>query len=350
MNGGRFSSQSPARRDVLIALGIALGVLFLWATIEVDFIIFAGVLLAIFLRGLADLLSRYAGLGPRLALVLIVLLIACLVTGIGYVFAETIIGQVSQLSDQLTAAVQRLRHEVMNWPWGHALLSSASPRQLMSSGALGGIFGVASNTVALVGGIILTCFFGVYMAAEPEVYVRGVVKLIPRRRRARARRILAAVANVLWYWILGRLFSMTVVGTFTTVGLWAIGMPLPLVLGILAGILTFIPYIGAVVSAVPSLILALSTDPRQAFYVALLYVAVHILEGYILVPLVQRRASNLPPATTLAAQLILGTLTGIIGVTFATPLTAALVPIVRMLYVEPVSEDDGRHPRTAAAE
>lgn len=194
-----------------------------------------------------------------------------------------------------------------------------------------------SNTVTLIGGIVLTCFFGIYMAAEPGVYTRGLIALFPKRLRPRARQVLTYVADVLWHRILGRLFSMTVVGAFTTAGLWALGMPLPVALGILAGILTFVPYIGAVVSAVPSLTIALAADPRQAIYVALLYLAVHVLEGYILVPLVQRRASDLPPATTLAAQLILDTLSGIVGVTFATPPVAAVIPVIRMTYVKGIS-------------
>lgn len=349
MNGARISTQSPASRDIRIALGVAVGLLFLWATIQVDFVVFAGVLLAIFLRGLSDLVAHYLRLGPRWAFALVLVLIACLIAGFGYVFAETILAQVDQLSHQLSAAVQRLSQSVAHWPWGQAILANANPRQLLRSGALGGIFGVASNAISLLGGIVLACFFGIYLAAEPDVYTRGLMKLFPKRLRARVRRILAVVADVLWHWILGRLFSMTVVGAFTTIGLWALGMPLPVALGTLAGTLTFVPYIGAIASSVPSLILALSTDPQLALYVAVLYLAVHIIEGYVLVPLVQRRASELPPATTLAAQLILGTLSGIIGVTFATPLIAAIIPIIRMAYVEPAA-GQGRAHAAAAAE
>ncbi len=347
MNGARKSTQPPAGRDLRIALAVALGLLFLWATIQVDFVIFAGILLAILLRGLSDLVSRYARLGPGVALALVVVLIACLIAVSGYMFAEAIVGQANQLAAQLSAAVDHLRQQVGQWPWAKSLVSGTDPRQILNARGLGGLFGVASNTIALLGGIVLTCFFGLYMGAEPEVYVHGLLALVPRPRRAQAHQLLSQMGDVLWYWMLGRLFSMAVVGVFTTVGLWALGMPLPLALGILAGILTFVPYIGAIVSAVPSLIIALAADPRQALYVAALYLAVHILEGYILVPLVQRRAAHLPPATTLTAQLILGTLSGIVGVTFATPLVAALIPAIRMAYVEPVADAGSASARPA---
>lgn len=334
-----MSTQPAMGRDARIALIVALGVVFLWATIRVDYVIFAGALLAIFLNGLATVISRHGRLRYGWALALVVVAILCLIMGVAYGFAQAIASQVGQLMSQLSAAAHHLQQSIAQLPWAKGVTNSLKPTRIMNSGALGGVFGVASNAVGLVGGILLTCFFGLYMAAEPAIYTHGVLAVVPIRHRERVREILSAVADVLWSWMLGRLFSMTVVGVGTTIGLWALGMPLPLALGTLAGVLTFVPYLGALASAVPSLIIALSADPRQALYVAILYLAVHVLEGYILVPLVQRRAARLPPATILGGQLILGALTGIVGITFATPLVAALVPAIRMAYVEDVLVD-----------
>lgn len=341
-----MSTSSARGRDVRIVLFVALGVVFLWATLQVDYIIFAGVLLAIFLNGLAGLASEHLRLRHGWALALVILLIVVLVVGIGYGFAEAIASQIGQLVTQFSAAAHRLQVNMAHLPWARPLIADLKPARIMNAGALGGLFGVASNAVGLVGGILLTCFFGLYMAAEPGIYTHGLLTLLPIRHRQRTREILAAVADVLWSWMLGRLFSMIVVGVGTTAGLWALGMPLPAALGTLAGILTFVPYLGAIMSAVPSLIIALSVDPRQALYVAILYLAVHVLEGYVLVPLVQRRAARLPPAMILAGQLILGALSGIVGVTFATPLVAALVPAVRMAYVEDMLTDRAKRAQT----
>lgn len=324
----------PTAREIRIALLVALGVLFLWVTLEVDFVIFAGVLLAIFLHGLTRLVMRYARLGHGRALLLVVVLISCLAGGLAYLFAADMIGQIDQLTIQLGTAADQLQKQVAHLPWGKTLLAGSNLRQMMSADTIGRLLGVASNGLAVIGGIAIVAFFGIYIAAEPELYMRGLRSLCPWHLHGRAMQVLAEASEMIWYWSLGRLFSMTVVGVCTTVGLWLIGMPLPLALGSLAGVLTFVPYLGAIVSAVPSLIIALSTDMNQAIGVLVLYLAVHIIEGYVLVPLVQRQAGRVPPAITLAAQLLLGTVGGVLGVTFATPLAAALIPIVRGVYVE----------------
>jgi len=147
--------------------------------------------------------------------------------------------------------------------------------------------------------------------------------------------------------MLGRLVSMTTLGFVVAIGLWIIGVPLPAALGFLAGILTFVPYIGAFVSAVPSLLLAVSINLDLAVYVVLLYIVVHLIEGYIRVPLVQRRVVPLPPALTLSAQIILGVVAGFLGLLLATPLVAAAIVIIRMVYVEDVLGDHTTTERSA---
>ena len=147
--------------------------------------------------------------------------------------------------------------------------------------------------------------------------------------------------------MLGRLVSMTTLGSVVAIGLWIIGVSLPAALGFLAGILTFVSYIGAFVSAVPSLLLAVSINLDLAVYVVLLYIVVHLIEGYIRVPLVQRRVVPLPPALTLSAQIILGVVAGFLGLLLATPLVAAAIVIIRMVYVEDVLGDHTTTERSA---
>jgi predicted PurR-regulated permease PerM len=326
---------------VRLAAGIGLAVLFLWLTVQVDIVIFAGVLLAIFLHGLATTAMRHVRLAYRWALVLVIAALVAVVVGLVYLFAYVAADQFDQLSTQLSHSVAHLEQQVKGTSWGPSLLASAKPQKIISGNTFGQIFGVASNAVTVIGGLVVVAFFGIYISAESQVYERGLVLLIPPSSRGRVREILSCTGDVLWHWMLGRLFSMSVVGACTSAGLWAIGMPVPLALGCLAGVLTFIPYIGAIISAVPSLIIALSIDPQHALWIVVLYLGVHVLEGYILVPLVQRQTAKLPPAVTLAAQLVLGALVGILGVTFATPLVAALITIVQMAYVEDVLGDRG---------
>lgn len=99
---------------------------------------------------------------------------------------------------------------------------------------------------------MVTLFLGVYFAAEAERYTRGIVRLVPPARRSRAAEVLHQTASAIWCWMLGRLLSITVLGVLTALGLWILGVPLPVALGFLAGIMTFVPYIGSIVSAIPS--------------------------------------------------------------------------------------------------
>jgi predicted PurR-regulated permease PerM len=156
--------------------------------------------------------------------------------------------------------------------------------------------------------------------------------------------MLIEVTLELRWWLIGRLASMAIIAVLTSLGLWLLGMPLALSLGLLSGVLSFVPYIGSVGSAIPPVLIALASSTELALYVVVLYTVVHVVEGYILVPLMQRRMGHLLPALTLVAQAILGALFGILGLTLATPLAAAALVAVRMLYVEDVLHDDTSRP------
>jgi predicted PurR-regulated permease PerM len=343
----RFAIPFPSALDIARAvrslawLGIL--ALFLALTLRVDLVILAGVLLAIALRRAADRVSRLTGIPTSWAVVLVVLLVVGFFAGIGWFFSQAIASQIDQLSRQLPAAAAKFESMISQSSLGEVLIEHLKPASIDASPmtVLQNFFGVASNLIEVVGAIAVIMFLGLYFAAEANLYVAGLLRLVPPPRRGRVAEILDETASAIWYWVLGRLVSMAVLGIFTAGGLWAIGVPLPVALGFLAGILTFIPYIGAVVSAIPSLLLAVSVNIDLAVYVILLYLAVHLLEGYILVPLVQRRVVHLPPALTLSAQIILGLLAGFLGLLLATPLVAAALVVVRMVYVEDMLGDRG---------
>jgi len=159
--------------------------------------------------------------------------------------------------------------------------------------------------------------------------------------------------------MVGQLISMTAVGLSSYLGLRLLGVPLALTLAVVAFLLTFIPFIGPLLSGIPVVLVAFSQSPTLALYALLLYTAIQLFEGYVLTPNVQRRSVSLPPALTIAAQVLLGVLVGALGVTLATPLAAAGMVVVNRLYVEEVLEDDqpqrstvstasGSRPRVAA--
>ena len=180
------------------------------------------------------------------------------------------------------------------------------------------------------------------LAAEPVTYLAGGLRLLPPARRERLRATAEEIALTLRWWLVGRFLSMALIAAMTSIGLSLLGVQLAITLGMLAGVLTFIPYIGSVASAVPAILIALTQNSQTAFYVVLLYVGVHVVEGYILVPLMQKKMVHVPPALTLAAQALLGALFGVLGLALATPLVAAALTAIRLLYVEDVLDDDMR--------
>jgi predicted PurR-regulated permease PerM len=322
---------------------VGLAVLFLWLTLRVDLVIFGGVLFAISLRRTAEAFGRLTGLPVGWSLLIIVLLIIAFFSAMGWFFSQAIASQIDQLSQQLPVAAEKVGNMISQSSIGKTLTQYVNTSNIQTSPTtmLQSFFGVATNVVEAVGGIVLLVFLALYFAAEAERYAGGLVQLVPPASRARAAEILRETASAIWYWMLGRLFSMTVLGVMTALGLWLLGVPLAIALGFLAGVMIFVPYMGSVASAIPSVIIAASINLTLAVYVIALYLGVHLVEGYILEPLVQRRAVHLPPALTLSAQVILGVLAGFIGLLFATPLVAAVLVMVRMIYVEDILGDRG---------
>jgi predicted PurR-regulated permease PerM len=186
--------------------------------------------------------------------------------------------------------------------------------------------------------VVIVIFFAVFLAAQPGVYVEGLLRLIPVRKRQRAREVLGSLSVVLQRWLVGQSALMLMMGILTFAGLSLLKVPLALPLALLSGILYFVPYVGAITAAVPALLIGLSVSAQMAAYVALLFVGIHAVEGYLVEPLVQNKAVYLPPALILFSQVLLALLAGPLGLAVATPLAAALVVAVKMLYVEDVLE------------
>ena len=156
------------------------------------------------------------------------------------------------------------------------------------------------------------------------------------RTEENMREVLAKLSDTLWWWLIGRLIAMTFIGVATGVGLTLLGVPLAFILGLLAALLSFVPNLGPILSALPAILLGFVQSPQTALWVAALYAGVQVVESYVLDPIIDRKTVYLPPAFTISAQLLMGLFAGLLGVTLATPLAAALVVIVTMLYVQDV--------------
>lgn len=297
-------------------------------------LVLASILLALFLDGLARPLTTRIHLRRTLAVLLVTVVLAGLTALLLWLLGPRIADQIEELQRRLPRALDRIR----SWVKERAWLS-----QWLQPGAgvdWRGAFDLSHRVTAflstLLGALtagLLVFFAGLYLALSPEKYLNGVVRLAPPAHRERARDMFVTVGTGLRRWLVGRATAMAAVAVLTSLGLWGLGVSLALTLGLLAGALTFIPFVGPILSAVPAILLALMQSVQLAFWVALLYVVVQIIENNVITPAVQQRAVSLPPALLLWAQIAAAILFGPIGVVFATPMTVALTIAVQILYL-----------------
>ncbi|MGH7313441.1 MAG: AI-2E family transporter [Candidatus Rokuibacteriota bacterium] len=323
---------------------VAIALLVAWWAIDILLVVVAGILLALSLRGLAEWLAAYSRLPVGATLAAVILGLAGLLGLGGWLLADDVARQIDELTRQVPQALGQLRDSLARYSWGRFLLSQTpSLDQLISERLLGRAAGVFSTTLGVTVGVltnmVIVLFIGLYLAVDPRPYTRGLLRLVPPTGRDRGAEVLAALARTLRRWLVGKVIAMAIIGTLTTAGLAVIGVPLALTLGLLAGLLSFIPYLGPIISFVPALLLALTDSWVVVAWVAGLYVLVQALESYLITPLVEREAVSLPPALTISAQVLLGVTAGWLGIVLASPLTAVAIVLVRMLYVEDVLGD-----------
>lgn len=320
----------------IYALVILLTLVLVNAT-EVLLAVFGGILLAVLFHSIASWLHRTTGIGERYALALSVLMLVA-ATGLGiWGMAPAVSTQASELADRLPGAVDQLKEQLMSYDGAARLVENSGRLRDMLPGDAKRAQYVAdffSSSLGAIGNAVFILFVGLFVAIEPRLYIEGLLQLVPGRRQARTREVLMETGEALRGWLVAKLIAMAVIGVLTTAGLFALGVDLALILGMIAALLSFVPNFGPIISVIPAALVALVAGPEKALYVLLLYAAVQAVESYGLTPFLQKRILNMPPALLLTMQVLLGVLAGILGVIFATPLTAAAMVMVRMWYVE----------------
>jgi predicted PurR-regulated permease PerM len=310
----------------LILLGLAIHLF------DVLLLFFAAALLGVLFRAPSEWLSARTSLDVRIALGIVLVVVVALLAVCGWLLGHTILQQIGGVSSRLPEAIESLRDRLSEIAFMRPVVENTSLEASGSDLADRGIQTLAA-TLSAVASVGLVVFVAVLFAAQPDTYVRGALHLLPKRHRARAQEVFGELGHVLRRWLLGQLCLMVLVGTLTFLGFWAIGMEFAGALGLLAGALTFIPFLGSLIAGVIAVLVALTQGPTVALYAAAVYVGVQIIEN-VCEPLVQQRAVYLAPALLLFAQVVLGILAGAVGTIVATPLAAAIIVVIKMLYVE----------------
>ncbi|MCC5785900.1 MAG: AI-2E family transporter [Phycisphaerales bacterium] len=320
----------------LVVLAV-LTVFFLSKLIDVILLIFASVLLAVAITGVRSLIRRLTPLSEGWSLAATYLLLAALIGGAVAVIWPQLAEQLPKFIDKVPQAIDKLRDFVDKLPWLKEAIEGAeddaSDHGLDIPDHLLGVF---STTIGALASISLIALIALYLTLSPKVYVKNLLILIPRAKRKRADALMQAQTKSLRYWLLGRLASMLFVGVFAWIGLMVLGVPMAFTLGLIAGVATFIPYIGPILGAIPALMVALVQGPLVVLYVAILYFLVETAESSLIYPLATKKAVHIAPAYTVIIQLAGGVVAGIPGVILATPLAVIGAVAIQMLYVEDV--------------
>lgn len=327
------------------ALALALfGLLLVWRFLAgiatAVLILLVGLLLAVALSGPVEALHRRKV--PRtVASISIVLGIMGLLAGGAYLFVPVLADQIWQLVYALPFAffrfgswAEQLASRIGLPLFGNGSGPSLSTLISWGQRILGGALGLFSSLTTLAFSLVVAVFVPLYLTANPEPVVGWTVRLFPPARRARARDVLSKTRRGLLNWLKGRLLSMAIVGTLWTGALYLIDIPAALFLGVLAGLLEFVPYVGPVVSTIPALLLALAGDPLDALWVLLAYLIIQQVEGYLLTPLIEGRVASLHPAVVIAAVTVAGAAFGFLGVFLAVPAVVVAKVLMEELWFQ----------------
>jgi predicted PurR-regulated permease PerM len=320
-------------RRVLIVLGLAALVLVAWQLRTLLLMLFGAVVVATVFRAIADRIHNLTRCPEQRSVILSIVLVLGIIAALVGTFGREVVNQTDALRDALPVAWRAFEARVGDLGLGDQLKHLAESLRAPGGGSLSA-FG---RTIVSIGGgiadVLVVVVAGIFLASQPRFYATGAIKLVPPGKRDLALEAMKESERALRLWLRGQLIAMLVVGLLTGLGLWALGMPSALTLGLLAGLLEFIPFAGPILAAIPAVLLALAVSPDLAFWVVVVYFAVQQFEGYVLTPLVQQYAVDLPGVVLLFSLLAFGILFGTLGVILAAPLAVVSYVLVKRLYV-----------------
>jgi predicted PurR-regulated permease PerM len=326
-------------RLIMLALAIASGLYLAWQTAATLLLTLAGLLVAALLdactRGLQHLFPLGRGACFAIVCVLISALIVMGVAWGGYTLVEQWDELHRVLVGQLTSLGKNLADLGVKAPGpGGRITDEQIARVLLPDPA--NLFGQARSVLGGAGDALLVLFIGFFVGLNPGAYRRSILSIVPRGRRPLVGEVIDDMAETLRWWTIGQMVTVLVIALSIAIGLMLLGTPGAVLLGLQAGFVNFIPYLGPIIGAVPIALAAASQGTSMVLWVLGFYVAIQAVEGYVITPLVQRRTVDLQPALALAAQMLMGTLFGAIGIALATPLLAVgRVAVIRLSGEDP---------------
>jgi predicted PurR-regulated permease PerM len=320
-------------RRVLIVLSLAALFFLVWQLRTIILMLFGAVVVSTIFRTLADNIAKLPGMRPSVATALSIAIILGFVVALIAVFGAQVSQQVTILRDALPKAWEAFELRMGDLGLGEQMKRMAESIRAPGATSLSAFGATVLSIGSGIANVLVVIVAGIFLATQPRFYLTGAVKLVPPAKRTLAIEAIMESERALRLWLRGQLIAMVAVGLLTGLGLWALGMPSALALGLLAGVLEFIPFAGPILAAIPAVLLAFAASPDLALWVVLLYLLVQQFEGNLLTPLVQQYAVDLPGVVLLFSLLAFGLLFGTLGVILAAPLSVVTYVLVKRLYV-----------------
>ena len=318
---------------------VALVGFFVWFTGDVLLLVFAGLLLAVGLDGMATSVKHWTPLSRGWALLVVMILSLAFLVVIGMTVVPQFLGELDELWQRLIGFAEQARERLSRYDWAERLMTDGGEQGGVAGAASAIARQAASAMLAMLGvmsSLIILLAIAIFASADPDLYRRGLLALLPPGRRARVNETLSATGHALRWWFLAQVIAMVVVGVTVAVGLMIIGVDLWLSLGVLSGLLTFIPFLGPIIAGVPVLIVGFAEGLQTGLIVLAFFLVVQNVEGNFMSPMIQHRVVNLAPVLLISVQVLMSTLFGVMGLIMAAPLTLVAMVVVQKLYIEDV--------------
>ena len=295
----------------------------------------AGVLIAVYFHGLAGLIQKKMHAGKKLSMSLSVLFTIVLLIGTFWFIGAKMEVQIAELSNSLPQTIGTAKAKFGKTPVGQQVLSYFSGDN--SKKLLDTATAFFNTSFGVLGDLYIIIFLGIFFTANPSLYKEGLLVLVSKDKKDVGIRILERISASLKGWLKGMLLSMILVTLLIALGLSIIGIPVTMVLSLITGLLELVPNLGSLIAMLPGVLLAITISTNTAILVALVYIVSQTIVANIVTPLLQKKIINLPPALTLMSQLIMGAVSGALGIILAVPLLAIIIILIDELYVKPVN-------------
>lgn len=327
--------------QVLLTCGVT--ALFIWQ-FNFFLLIFASVLTAILFHYIAKWIQKKTKINYTWSLTITLITITLIITGFFLLAGPSVSKQIEEISTTLPKSVDQLMKKLQTHPVGKKLVKQlpddpekavAENKDLLVKAA-----SYLSSFLAVLGNILIVLIAAIFLAAAPRTYVKGLVRLFPLPKRPKISRLIHKIYNTLATWLAAKFASMLVVGLATGIGLALLGVPMALILALIAAAFTFIPYIGPYLALVPAVLVGFLESSQMAMYITILYFSIQIVESYFITPMIEKKMVELPPALALFWQVLLGTVAGALGLLLASPILAALIVLIKETHIKKMEAAD----------